>query len=432
MEIKRLSSLDQPLPLPTNMLHLPNASRHHLSSHYPVTRDDLDSFLIPSSLPSHAFSTDMESKRNLQRILNDPSRLTDSASFVTSRLSNANESLRKPSLVPRKQQRRPSTTVKNVVDIESLTTLDPTPSAHNALVDQLSTPLPLHYSNPITPLFQEDLSPEHTLSCVVCFSTSADDMRTCPLCFISTCHECFSNWLDIRIHGGHSTELTCLKCISPIPPEEVRAYCGERLYKKHLYYLSKEQHRDNPYAVWCPNDGCWGLLQDSKRNVHSSVKELRCPDCDAVLCAKCFSFAHDDDKCPSPQFMLGQRALVHFWQRIHTKKCPKCSVRIQRAGGCSQMRCVSCQTKFCWRCRGLLHTAMLNEFGETNLRLCICPKTTRAVIVIAAAGGALVALPLVLAATVVVGPPALVGYIALPPEKKAHIRLKISTFINRL
>lgn len=429
MENNHLNSPDQPSSLSNNAS--PHPSKRSLSRHQ-STRNDPSPLLISTTLTPHSPSPANMDSTHLHRLLNDPSRLTDSASFVSSRFSDTLEPPAKPAFVPRKHHHRYVPTGNTSSENDHPTNLDLSLTAQDDHVNQLYNTLPLYRSSASRALFREDYIPDRPSPCVVCFSVSDDDMRTCPLCFINTCHDCFSNWLEIRIQGGHSTELTCLKCISPISPDEVLAFCSERLYKKHMYYLSKEQHRENPYAVWCPKDGCWALLQDSKRDTPPLKNEMRCPDCNSLLCTKCLSFYHDDEKCPTPQFVPCQRALVHFWQRIHTKKCPRCLVRIQRAGGCSQMRCTSCQTKFCWRCRGLLHAAMFNQLGEPQLRLCICPRTTQTVVIVSIAGGVLLTFPLVLAVAVVVGPPALIGYVTLPPEKKARIRMKISTLVNRL
>ncbi|CAM9970024.1 unnamed protein product, partial [Phaeothamnion confervicola] len=33
------------------------------------------------------------------------------------------------------------------------------------------------------------------------------------------------------------------------------------------------------------------------------------------------------------------------------KRCPSCSVWIEKDGGCSHMSCSACRGEFCWRCR---------------------------------------------------------------------------------
>lgn len=289
-------------------------------------------------------------------------------------------------------------------------------------------------------------------ACEVCFSRLPASLRTCRSCNVNTCTDCFSSWLEVRILTGHIASLTCVKCREPVSLHEVRAVCGDRLYRKYLYFLSKEQHKDDPRAAWCPRDGCWRALMDVQAHLPSSACELSCPDCQADICAKCFSFSHQGQKCPTPRFNFRHRTLAHFWQRFHTKKCPSCSVRIQRAGGCTQMRCTGCRTKFCWRCKGILHFPVVSEYGSvignsahssnnananTNARgrrthMCICPRITEACVIVSLAGGALIAIPLALAAAVIAGPPAVITWLVLPKEKKEQTRADVRAFIERL
>jgi len=46
-------------------------------------------------------------------------------------------------------------------------------------------------------------------------------------------------------------------------------------------------------------------------------------------------------------------------KHLTTKPCPKCGVRIEKAGGCPHMTCMqpSCRYQFCWDCSGEYHTS---------------------------------------------------------------------------
>ena len=48
---------------------------------------------------------------------------------------------------------------------------------------------------------------------------------------------------------------------------------------------------------------------------------------------------------------VGGRRFVKLAQAQGYRQCPGCNVWIERtAGGCAQMRCVSCDLVFCWFC----------------------------------------------------------------------------------
>lgn len=224
--------------------------------------------------------------------------------------------------------------------------------------------------------------------------------------------------------------LCCISCTEPVSEEELLDICGENTLRKYRYFRSKYAHRNNPFAAWCPREGCWCLLSDVIKHLPFSVQEFSCPDCNLKICRRCISESHEDGICPIPTATITHNALVRLWQTLHTKKCPVCSVRIERAGGCSQMRCASCQTKFCWRCRGVLVTVR-NPHQRVTHR-CICPRLNSTITWISLAGGIVVGVPVALAAAVVAGPPALVVYLALPSRKKRDIRGEMFSFFQRL
>lgn len=73
-----------------------------------------------------------------------------------------------------------------------------------------------------------------------------------------------------------------------------------------------------------------------------------------------------------------------------------------------------------------------NTPGGRRTHMCVCPRITEAFVIISLAGGALIGVPLALAAAAVVAPPALIVFIAMPKEKRARAKANVSAFIDRL
>lgn len=274
-------------------------------------------------------------------------------------------------------------------------------------------------------------------ACEICFNRPTTPLRHCPRCTAHICTPCFKAWLHVRIQYGSADHLTCLSCPEPITDAELRAVCGERAFRRCVYLRSRFAHRRDPTAAWCPIEGCWSLLP--KPAPGSST--VLCPDCDQAVCSTCKAVAHDNTKCPTPTPSMGHRMASSVWYKLHTKKCPSCAVRIQRSGGCNQMHCTSCHTKFCWRCRGLLHLPSdllgpdpREPQGSTRSRPlygCICPRVHTTLSYIGVAGGLIVATPLALAVSIVVAPPALLMYAFLSDEHKRQVRKDIAALSRR-
>lgn len=268
--------------------------------------------------------------------------------------------------------------------------------------------------------------------CEICFGKHpSSQVRVCKKCRLRVCTGCNAEWLRNRITGGYATTLSCVQCNEKFTDAEVLQLCPD-LYKKYLYFRSKQEHRTNPLAEWCPNDGCYRLLLDVRQQISPGQKEVSCPDCGIKLCTECFSIAHDGGTCVVPHDGLFASSHAACWKKTHTKKCPTCHVRIQKSGGCSKVRCTSCQTRFCWICCGLVHDPRGLAPRNPNARVCKGRHVTTIMENAALFGGLVITVPLVLGAAAVIVPPTVLVFIALPKHKKESVRVKFFDFVDRL
>jgi hypothetical protein len=53
--------------------------------------------------------------------------------------------------------------------------------------------------------------------------------------------------------------------------------------------------------------------------------------------------------------------------KVNYKKCPRCSVIIEKNEGCNQMKCTNCNYEFCWLC---LEEYTLEHYSIYNFRGC--------------------------------------------------------------
>jgi len=96
----------------------------------------------------------------------------------------------------------------------------------------------------------------------------------------------------------------------------------------------------NEFIRKCPNGDCRGFL----------TSNLKCGICNIWACGECREvkgLTRDSEHTCNPEIVESIKALDK-----ETRTCPKCSYRIYRIEGCSQMYCSpefgGCGTAFCW------------------------------------------------------------------------------------
>lgn len=165
---------------------------------------------------------------------------------------------------------------------------------------------------------------------------------------INTCKECLQAWVDTQIRddllvadvGDNSSyRLRCPECPELIQAADVRAIATPEMY--WMFDLSVRSSTAGPHSrwLWCQHHECedgwiaWlqrgQVLQD-------------CPTCDLPSCLTC-SQGHPGETCAFYHARIqnpveGEDESIELI-RQSTRPCLHCGVRVERNGGCSQMRC---------------------------------------------------------------------------------------------
>ena len=98
----------------------------------------------------------------------------------------------------------------------------------------------------------------------------------------------------------------------------------------------KKEEEKKKFVRRCTRDGCQGFLSTA----------WKCGLCEWHSCSKCFEVkghAHD-----APHECKKEDIDTADIIRRDCKPCPKCGEFIEKASGCSQMYCISCQTPWDW------------------------------------------------------------------------------------
>ena len=150
-------------------------------------------------------------------------------------------------------------------------------------------------------------------------------------CGHSFCKKCIHDYVIYKI--SVLQEITC--------PQEDCAFsidAGSRCFqdipedykKKYRKYLLWRQTIDNPNLRLCPAENCEGVIET---NV-----SYACQACRTLFCKECMLKAHEGPCDANFQNNFKE------W-----KRCPSCSMFIEKAEGCNHMTC-RCGHQFCYVC----------------------------------------------------------------------------------
>ena len=217
------------------------------------------------------------------------------------------------------------------------------------------------------------LTPEGTqesLPCKICFESYADlEALECRHGF------CFTCWGDyMQANADNIVDLTCPEpnCRMLVPEELVRRACPEGLEKAQQQLLNAFV-RTQPFLSVCPGPDCDRFVVRTGDRNRELPLQANCSACDTRFCVSCGRQPHGTQDClPAEaavvnaaaeevraQMAVGEAALAAAAALPATaqvqsssyprKNCPKCSVMIEKIGGCNRMRC-RCKHAFCWLC----------------------------------------------------------------------------------
>ncbi|KAH0834658.1 hypothetical protein J3R83DRAFT_10168 [Lanmaoa asiatica] len=179
--------------------------------------------------------------------------------------------------------------------------------------------------------------------------------ETCPICYDSVsspqqlgcghtyCVACLRHLISSALESDQ-LPLTCLgdeaRCRVPIPIPTIQQFLPPASFNRLLEaafdaYIAKhpEEFKHSPQA-------------------------LNCPSCFSAVCNGCHEDAHDGLSCAESKVRRDpaeQERLNDVWiasQGGRVKKCPRCSVPIEKLEGCNHMTCL-CGAHICWRCTGV-------------------------------------------------------------------------------
>ncbi|KAJ7184345.1 hypothetical protein C8R46DRAFT_1158688 [Mycena filopes] len=164
---------------------------------------------------------------------------------------------------------------------------------------------------------------------------------SCPICYDEISH-------PVTLGCGHTYCLGCLRHYistaadtfpTPIPLPRVEHFLASFL--RHI-----EQHpREFKY---CKTPDCSQVYR-----CNTDATAITCPSCFFTVCSSCDEEGHQGISCEDKRLQSDpgeQERRNDEWARANgVKRCPACSVWIEKTEGCNHMTC-KCGAHICWVC----------------------------------------------------------------------------------
>ncbi|KAG6813469.1 hypothetical protein H0H92_010803 [Tricholoma furcatifolium] len=184
----------------------------------------------------------------------------------------------------------------------------------------------------------------------------------CPICYdeISNpiklgcnhvyCTACIRHYL-VSAQDTKIFPLVCMgdeaQCKKPISIPTIQRFLIQQQYERLIDAAFSSYLNQHPQDFrYCTTPDCTQIYRANTKTM------LKCPSCFAEICSSCHEEAHDGMSCEERRIQKSrtEEQLNDHWATMHgVKKCPSCSVYIEKIEGCNHMTC-HCGAHICWIC----------------------------------------------------------------------------------
>ena len=208
----------------------------------------------------------------------------------------------------------------------------------------------------------ESILAERKGTCCLCFDEGIDigDCTILKNCSHVFCDSCMRNYIDSHLSNrllSHG-KLWCPGCDNEVDLALVIYFASDidHLEGYMTDCIEKVLFVLNGYK-WCVNPKCTKAI---KVDLKSTPYGIVSCDCGHQACLKCNMAPHFPAKCSQVakyynELKAKNEPNVNKMPEVYVglgKRCPKpsCNAFMEKNGGCNQMKCLMCNTQFCWNC----------------------------------------------------------------------------------
>ena len=165
-------------------------------------------------------------------------------------------------------------------------------------------------------------------------------------CGHNYCSECLRHYLS----SAPKFPLACIICKVPIAIPLLRRFLTPQAFRALVeaafnWYLSDPTRK----LKYCRTADCEQIFLQSE-----DPQVLNCPVCLSTVCSACGEEPHDGVTCTQNKLnkdLIEQDRLFDLWIAANNvRRCPGCSITIEKIEGCNHITCDRCRTHFCWKC----------------------------------------------------------------------------------
>eukprot|EP00092_Neocalanus_flemingeri_P008234 GFUD01008879.1.p1 GENE.GFUD01008879.1~~GFUD01008879.1.p1 ORF type:complete len:723 (+),score=158.25 GFUD01008879.1:627-2795(+) len=200
---------------------------------------------------------------------------------------------------------------------------------------------------------------QEAVQCKIClYDCPVSAMVKLEDCGCDFCKDCMQQYINFEVMEG-AYDISCPDPGCPIQgvlnQVQMEGLTDKELIDKHRTFRLNTEVSLDAARTWCPSAGCDTICHICAGTKSQGVP-VSCPTCVKEFCSLCSATWHPGLSCSENGALLvkqGWEASDPFaWDHSdeNIKRCPMCSVPIERDAGCAQMMCKRCKHVFCWYC----------------------------------------------------------------------------------
>ena len=193
---------------------------------------------------------------------------------------------------------------------------------------------------------EEKIENRKKMMCPVCNDEFvADEKNKVKNCGHAFCNSCWYNYLYFLINTNNLSKIKCLnyKCPCKLTEEFIINLLNSNntLIKKYKRYQSEVEIINNPNKKLCPFPNCDSYLEIKNKNEYY----VGCKN-NHFYCFECLKKPHGKLPCK----VNLDKSVLEYASKYFVKKCPNCSIIVEKKGGCNHIICAKCHYQWCWLC----------------------------------------------------------------------------------